>query len=56
MPIQRSTAVSRFNTQVLVDTPLNTEFFRHLPGLLTGIGIIGTFWIDPRTVRVRADR
>jgi len=28
---------------VLVDTPLNTEFFRHLPGLLTGIGIIGTF-------------
>ncbi len=33
-----------FNTQVLVDTPLNTEFFRHLPGLLTGIGIIGTFF------------
>jgi hypothetical protein len=32
-----------FNTQVLVDSPLNTEFFRHLPGLLTGIGIIGTF-------------
>jgi cation transport regulator ChaC len=32
-----------FNTQVLVDTPLNTEFFRHLPGILTGIGIIGTF-------------
>jgi hypothetical protein len=32
-----------FNTQVLVDTPLNVEFFRHLPGLLTGIGIIGTF-------------
>lgn len=32
-----------FNTHVLVDTPLNTEFFRHLPGLLTGIGIIGTF-------------
>ncbi|MDP2829473.1 MAG: anti-phage ZorAB system protein ZorA [Sulfuricellaceae bacterium] len=32
-----------FNTQVLVDTPLNTEFFRHLPGLLTGVGIIGTF-------------
>jgi hypothetical protein len=32
-----------FNAQVLVDTPLNTEFFRHLPGLLTGIGIIGTF-------------
>lgn len=32
-----------FNTQVLVDTPLNTEFFRHLPGILTGVGIIGTF-------------
>lgn len=32
-----------FNTQVLVDTPLNTEFFRHLPGILTSIGIIGTF-------------
>ncbi|MGK5090432.1 anti-phage ZorAB system protein ZorA [Deltaproteobacteria bacterium TL4] len=33
-----------FNTQVLVDIPLHTEFFRHLPGILTGIGIIGTFW------------
>ncbi len=32
-----------FNTSVLVDTPLHTEFFRHLPGILTGIGIIGTF-------------
>lgn len=32
-----------FNSQVLVDTPLNTEFFRHLPGILTGVGIIGTF-------------
>lgn len=33
-----------FNTQVLVDTPLRTEFFKHLPGILTGIGIIGTFY------------
>lgn len=32
-----------FSTQVLVDTPLRTEFFKHLPGLFTGIGIIGTF-------------
>jgi hypothetical protein len=32
-----------FNTEVIVDTKLNTEFFKHLPGLLTGIGIIGTF-------------
>lgn len=32
-----------FNTQVLVDTPIQAEFFRHLPGILTGIGIIGTF-------------
>jgi hypothetical protein len=33
-----------FNAQVLVDTPLRAEFFRHLPGILTGIGIIGTFY------------
>lgn len=32
-----------FSSQALVDIPLNTEFFRHLPGILTGIGIIGTF-------------
>lgn len=32
-----------FNTAVIVDTKLNTEFFKHLPGILTGIGIIGTF-------------
>ena len=32
-----------FSTEVLVDTPLRTEFFKHLPGLFTGIGIIGTF-------------
>lgn len=32
-----------FNSQTLVDSPLRTEFFKHLPGILTGIGIIGTF-------------
>lgn len=32
-----------FNTAVIVDTKLNTEFFKHLPGILTGIGIIATF-------------
>ena len=32
-----------FNAQYVVDTRLRTEFFKHLPGLFTGIGIIGTF-------------
>jgi len=32
-----------FNSQVVVDSRLGTEFFKHLPGLFTGIGIIGTF-------------
>lgn len=32
-----------FSPGTLVDTPLRTEFFKHLPGILTGIGIIGTF-------------
>lgn len=32
-----------FTNQALVDTPLKTEFFKHLPGILTGLGIIGTF-------------
>lgn len=32
-----------FNSQVVVDSRLRTEFFKHLPGLFTGIGIIGTF-------------
>ncbi len=32
-----------FTAQVLVDTPVRTEFFKHLPGILTGLGIIGTF-------------
>lgn len=32
-----------FTEQALVDTPLKTEFYKHLPGILTGLGIIGTF-------------
>lgn len=32
-----------FASQNMVDTPLKTEYFKHLPGILTGIGIIGTF-------------
>ena len=37
------TAADFFTERVLVDTPLKTEFYKHLPGILTGIGIIGTF-------------
>ncbi|CRI66748.1 putative membrane protein [Thiocapsa sp. KS1] len=36
-------AESFFNGQYIVDSRLRTEFFKHLPGILTGIGIIGTF-------------
>jgi hypothetical protein len=32
-----------FRSEIIVDTPLCTEFFKHLPGIFTGIGIIGTF-------------
>lgn len=32
-----------FNSQFVVDTRLRSEFFKHLPGMFTGIGIIGTF-------------
>lgn len=38
-----ASAESFFTDQVLVETPLKTEFYKHLPGILTGIGIIGTF-------------
>ncbi len=38
-----ATANNFFTEQALVDTPLRTEFYKHLPGILTGIGIIGTF-------------
>lgn len=42
---ERSTipAEAFFCTETLVDTVLRTEFFKHLPGILTGLGIIGTF-------------
>jgi type IV secretory pathway TrbF-like protein len=33
-----------FTTETLVDSRLATEFFKHLPGLFTGVGIIGTFF------------
>ncbi|MDC6380406.1 anti-phage ZorAB system protein ZorA [Pseudomonas graminis] len=33
-----------FSSQSVVDTPLGTEFYKHLPGILTGIGIVGTFF------------
>jgi len=33
-----------FNPQVVVDSRVGAEFFKHLPGILTGIGIIGTFF------------
>lgn len=41
----RSTSLANvfFTEQALVETPLHTEFYKHLPGILTGIGIIGTF-------------
>nr|CRH04828.1 Conserved protein of unknown function. Putative Chromosome segregation ATPases-like protein [Candidatus Magnetococcus massalia] len=32
-----------FNLQNMVDTPMRVEFFRHLPGILTGAGIVSTF-------------
>lgn len=36
-------AEAYFSGQYLVDTRLRTEFFKHLPGIFTGLGIIGTF-------------
>ena len=38
-----ATANTFFTGQVLVDAPLRAEFYKHLPGILTGLGIIGTF-------------
>lgn len=32
-----------FSHQTVVDTRLQTEYYKHLPGILTGLGIIGTF-------------
>lgn len=36
-------AANYFSDQFLVDSRLRTEFFKHLPGIFTGLGIIGTF-------------
>lgn len=33
-----------FTESRLIEIPLRVEFFKHLPGILTGVGIIGTFW------------
>ncbi|MDI4634712.1 anti-phage defense ZorAB system ZorA [Pelomonas sp. V22] len=40
---QTAQANAFFTEQSLVDAPLRTEFYKHLPGILTGLGIIGTF-------------
>jgi len=32
-----------FTEEYVVNTPIGAEFFKHLPGIFTGIGIIGTF-------------
>ncbi|MDY0012954.1 MAG: anti-phage ZorAB system protein ZorA [Rhodocyclaceae bacterium] len=41
----RATALAEtfFSEHALVDSPLKTEFYKHIPGILTGLGIIGTF-------------
>ncbi|MDP3333954.1 MAG: anti-phage ZorAB system protein ZorA [Methylococcaceae bacterium] len=56
-----------FNVETLVAVELKTEYFKHQPGILTGIGILGTFIgllrglssfsvsSDPEKVRVSLD-
>lgn len=39
-----ASAASYFTAQNMVETPLVTEFYKHLPGILTGLGIVGTFF------------
>lgn len=41
----RATALAEtfFTEQAIVESRLNTEFYKHVPGVLTGLGIIGTF-------------
>jgi len=41
----RSAALAEtyFSEHALVDSPLQTDFYKHVPGILTGLGIIGTF-------------
>ena len=38
-----SHAENYFTEQALVDSPLQSNFYKHIPGILTGVGIIGTF-------------
>jgi hypothetical protein len=38
-----SHAENHFTEQALVDSPLQSNFYKHIPGILTGLGIIGTF-------------
>ena len=38
-----STSEIYFSKDSVVDTQIDADFFRHLPGILTGVGIIGTF-------------
>lgn len=40
---QTAPAEMFFSTRAVADVPLRTDFFKHLPGILTGVGIIGTF-------------
>jgi hypothetical protein len=37
-------AQSFINVETVVDPRLGAEYFKHLPGILTGMGIIGTFF------------
>lgn len=32
-----------FTESIIIDTPLKVDFYKHLPGMITGIGIIVTF-------------
>lgn len=42
----RSTSLANnfFTEQIIIATPIKSELYKHLPGILTGIGIIGTFF------------
>jgi len=37
------TSDAYFNAESVFEGRINSEFFKHLPGILTGLGIIGTF-------------
>ena len=37
------TSDAYFNAETVFEGRINSEFFKHLPGILTGLGIIGTF-------------